>query len=108
MVNKCVTPLLLHAASSILPPNPYSFRESLIRDIVELDMSDSNYEVALWLLRERFGRKEHIIEDHMTRLLKGKALSDSRNISQLHNLVDEAEIGGRRVTSLGATVSTDG
>ncbi|XP_037502495.1 uncharacterized protein LOC119376894 [Rhipicephalus sanguineus] len=37
--------------------------------VAGLDLSEGNYEVALSLLKERFGRKEVIIEDHMSRLL---------------------------------------
>ncbi|KAL3248976.1 hypothetical protein MRX96_056234 [Rhipicephalus microplus] len=59
--------------------------------VAGLDLSDGNYEVALSLLKERFGRKEAIIEDHMSRLLNIKSVRDSRNLSQLRSLVDEVE-----------------
>ncbi|KAL3194808.1 hypothetical protein MRX96_054049 [Rhipicephalus microplus] len=57
---------------------------------------------------ERFGRKEAIIEDHMSRLLNIKSVRDSRNLSQLRSLVDEVERGVRSLTSLGVGVSTYG
>nr|XP_037286367.1 uncharacterized protein LOC119179403 [Rhipicephalus microplus] len=76
--------------------------------VAGLDLSDGNYEVALSLLKERFGRKEAIIEDHMSRLLNIKSVRDSRNLSQLRSLVDEVERGVRSLTSLGVGVSTYG
>ncbi|XP_072140680.1 uncharacterized protein [Dermacentor andersoni] len=66
-----------------------------------LDFSEGNYDVALSLLKERFGRKEVIIEDHMSRLLNIKPVRDSRNLGQLRSLVDEVETGVRSLTSLG-------
>ncbi|KAH7952658.1 hypothetical protein HPB51_028182 [Rhipicephalus microplus] len=57
------------------------------------NLSEGNYKVALSLLNERIGRKEVIIEDHMSRLLDIRLVCDSQNLSELLGLVDEVEMG---------------
>ncbi|XP_040078960.1 uncharacterized protein LOC120850512 [Ixodes scapularis] len=47
-----------------------------------------NYEVAIDLLKERFGKQELIIESHLSRLLEIKPVHDSRNVTALRALYD--------------------
>lgn len=75
-------------------------------EVAGLDLAEGNYDVKL--LKERSGRKEVVIEDHMSRLLNIKPVRDSRNLSQLCSLVNEVETGARSLTSLGVSVGTHG
>lgn len=76
--------------------------------IAGLDLSEANYDVALTILQERFGRKEMIIEEHMSRLLHVKPVQDVRNLDKLRGLVDEVQTEVRSLAALGVSASTYG
>ncbi|XP_055948609.1 uncharacterized protein LOC129981696 [Argiope bruennichi] len=66
-------------------------------------LSDENYDQALKLLKQRFGREELVINAHMSKLLNLVPVTDSNNIYGLRKLYDTVEINLRSLESLKVT-----
>ncbi|XP_040064146.1 uncharacterized protein LOC120838345 [Ixodes scapularis] len=73
-----------------------------------LQLTGENYTVALDLLKTRFGKKELIVEEHMSRLLAVRTVSNSHNVEKLRLLYDEVETGVRSLEALGVSSNTYG
>lgn len=56
-----------------------------------LKIAAEKYPVALDILKTRFGKKELIIDEHMSRLLAVKTVGNSYNMEKLRLLYDEVE-----------------
>ncbi|KAL1468557.1 hypothetical protein MTO96_025326 [Rhipicephalus appendiculatus] len=69
--------------------------------IVGLSLTDSNYEIAVDLLTERFGRKEIAVNDHMSRLLHLKPVASADDVISLRLLYDEIFKKVRGLEALG-------
>lgn len=54
-----------------------------------LQMTEDNYSITVDVLKQRFGRKDLIIDDHMSRLLRMRPVHDSSNVERLRALFDE-------------------
>ena len=72
------------------------------KEIQGLTLSDTNYESAVDLLRERFGRSQAIIIAHMEELLKVPGCISDRSHS-LHSVYDKIIIHVRGLESLEVT-----
>ena len=83
---------------SLIEGAPYSM-------IPGLALTDSNYEVAVKLLKERFGNCQLIINSHMDALLNVSGVTLSSNIKNVRTLYDTAEQHCRGLDALG--VSSD-
>ncbi|GFW96479.1 uncharacterized protein TNCV_4358011 [Trichonephila clavipes] len=64
---------------------PPTFSESLLGGVAGnvvngFDLSDDNYDNALILLKERFGREEMVVNAHMSKLLSLYPVKDSNNL----------------------------
>ncbi|GFU72017.1 reverse transcriptase domain-containing protein [Trichonephila clavipes] len=66
-------------------------------------LSDDNYDNALILLKERFGRKEIVVSAHMPKLLNLYPVKDSNNVTGLRKLYDNCKIQIRSLESLNVT-----
>ncbi|GBN44277.1 hypothetical protein AVEN_211376-1 [Araneus ventricosus] len=66
-------------------------------------LSDENYDQALNLLKQRFGREELVINAHMAKLLNLLPVNDSNNIYGLRKLYDTVEVQIRSLESLKVT-----
>ncbi|XP_056094778.1 uncharacterized protein LOC130073406 [Rhinichthys klamathensis goyatoka] len=69
--------------------------------IAGLMLTDSNYDHAIDLLQNRFGRKDLLINTHMTKLLNLCPVKKSHDVSALRQLYDECEVQIRSLESLG-------
>ncbi|KAG1927518.1 hypothetical protein F2P79_024188 [Pimephales promelas] len=69
--------------------------------IAGLMLTDSNYDHAIDLLQNRFGRKDLLINAHMTKLLNLCPVKKSYDVSALRQLYDECEVQIRSLESLG-------
>ncbi|KAH9379519.1 hypothetical protein HPB48_020446 [Haemaphysalis longicornis] len=66
-----------------------------------LSSTESNYQIAIDLLEERFGRKDLASNDHMTRLLQLHAVDSAQNVGALRHLYDEVVNNVRSLEALG-------
>ncbi|GFY72540.1 reverse transcriptase domain-containing protein [Trichonephila inaurata madagascariensis] len=66
-------------------------------------LSEENYEKALKLLKQRFGREELVINAHMSKLLNLYPIQDSNNVVGLRKLYDTCEVQIRSLDSLNVT-----
>ena len=64
-------------------------------------LTNSNYEKALRLLKERFGNEKFIVSTHMNNLLKIKPVTRDRDVKGLRTLYDNIESQARSLESLG-------
>ncbi|XP_077553215.1 uncharacterized protein LOC144167985 [Haemaphysalis longicornis] len=69
--------------------------------ICGLSLTESNYQIAIDLLEERFERKDFAINDHMTRLLQLQAVDLAQNVGALRRLYDEVVKNVRSLEALG-------
>ncbi|XP_064489069.1 uncharacterized protein LOC135400935 [Ornithodoros turicata] len=76
--------------------------------IKELSLSEENYSIAIDLLKDRFGKKSLIIDEHMTRLLNLPKVSDSSEVTKLRELYDEVRTGIRCLEALSVAHSSYG
>ncbi|GFY46040.1 uncharacterized protein TNIN_17911, partial [Trichonephila inaurata madagascariensis] len=66
-------------------------------------LSEENYEKALKLLKQRFGREELVINAHMSKLLNLYPIQDSNNVVGLRKLYDTCEVQIISLDSLNVT-----
>ncbi|GFY41998.1 DUF1758 domain-containing protein [Trichonephila inaurata madagascariensis] len=71
----------------------YSYLKSLLGGVAgnvvnSFALSDENYDNALILLKERFGREEILVHAHMSKLLNIYPVKDSNNVIGLRKLCD--------------------
>ncbi|GFT02251.1 reverse transcriptase domain-containing protein [Trichonephila clavipes] len=71
-------------------------------------LSDDNYDNALILLKERFGREEIVVSAHMSKLLNLYPVKDSNNVTGLRKLYNICKIQIRSLESLNITSGTYG
>ena len=75
--------------------------------VAGLPLTDSNYEFATQLLQKRFGRKDLVVNAHMTKLLNLNPVKNVSDIKPLRYLYDNCEIQIRSLASMGV-VSDNG
>lgn len=71
-------------------------------------LTDSNYDNAIDMLKNRFGRKDIVVSAHMSNLLTLTPVKRSSDIAALRFLYDECEIQIRSLESLGVHSDTYG
>ena len=72
------------------------------RAIQGLPLTEGNYEVAVKILQERFGKKQQIISAHMEELLKLQACPKDK-ASQIRYVYDKINVHVRGLEALGVT-----
>lgn len=60
--------------------------------IAGLTLTDSNYDVAVDILESRFGRKDLIVNAHMSKLLNLTPVKKSSDVSALRQLYEDCQI----------------
>ena len=78
-----------------------------LRAIQGLTLSESNYQAAIDILNQRFGKTQHIIYTHMDELLKIPACTTDKT-SQLRFIYDKISINVRGLEALGVNSSQYG
>ena len=76
--------------------------------IAGLELSDSNYEVAIDILKGRFGQRQVILNSHIDALMKINALHKITDVSEVRRFYDTVEIHCRGLQSLGVDPKTYG
>ncbi|RWS05185.1 hypothetical protein B4U79_08647, partial [Dinothrombium tinctorium] len=78
------------------------------RALFGLEICDENYESAVELLKNRFGREDVVINAHMNKLLAIDPVKRSSEVKLLRRLYDECEVQIRSLETLGVTADTYG
>ncbi|XP_064476598.1 uncharacterized protein LOC135390698 [Ornithodoros turicata] len=73
-----------------------------------IQITNDNYAVAVELLRERFGRSELIIDEHMACLLQIRPVQDAKNVERLRSMLDAVQTGVRSLEALGVNSDSYG
>lgn len=71
-------------------------------------LTAENYDSALGLLKDRFGRTDLIISAHMKKLLDMQSVKDARDVKSLRKFYDTCEIHIRSLSSLNVTAGSYG
>ena len=71
-----------------------------LRAIEGLTLSESNYQAAIDILKQQFGKTQHIISTHMDELLKILACTTDKTFP-LRFIYDKLSINVRGLESLG-------
>ena len=69
--------------------------------IAGLQATDANYQHAIDILKERFGKKSLVISSHMEALMKVTSLSDDDNTKKIRRVYDKIECHIRSLQALG-------
>lgn len=69
--------------------------------IAGLELTNENYELAVKILKERFGQRQDILNAHMDALLYINAVHRNADISELRKFYDTVETHSRGLQSLG-------
>lgn len=92
----------------------FAYLKTYLADVVANAVSglsllmDTNYNTAIELLQNRFGRNDIVISAHMSKLLNLTPVKRSSDIKALRSLYDECEIQIRSLESLGVPCDTYG
>lgn len=78
------------------------------RTVAGLTMSDSNYDAAIEMLQNCFGRRDIVVSAHMSKLLNLTTVRKSSDVAALRNLYDECEIQIHSLEPLGVHSYTYG
>ena len=95
----------VHDNASIPVIDKFNYLSSLLegpahRTIQGLTLTERNYDSAVQLLRDRFGKPQHIISAHMEELLKLPACTTEKSTS-LRFVYDKINVNIRGLSSLG-------
>ena len=73
-----------------------------------LSLCNDNYQIALGLLKERYGDKQILISSHMNKLLELNVIVESNNTKDLRSLYDHVNAQVRSLQSIGLNASDYG
>eukprot|EP00795_Rhopilema_esculentum_P000002 gene2-biopygen6692 len=74
--------------------------------VTGMPMKDENYDIAVNLLKKRFGKQELIQQAHISHLLGLHPVYNDKAVSRLRNLHDEIETHYRGLEALGVNTSS--
>ena len=95
----------MHENPDILVIDKFNYLNSLLegpasRTIQGLKLSESNYNSAVTLLKERFGKPQHIISAHMEELIKIQPCTGDKP-STLRFVYDKINVNIRGLAAMG-------
>ena len=95
-----------HKNETLSKTGKFSYLKSYLsgaaaKTVAGLMLTDSNYDHALEILNNRYGRKDVIVNAHMTKLLNLKPVKRASDVVALRQLYDECEVQIRSLESLG-------
>jgi hypothetical protein len=97
----------IHSNPTISKVNKFNYLQSLLegqaaRAIKGLTLTNANYDAAIIILRERFGKTQQTIAAHMDEILKIQVCMNGRT-SQLRYVYDKICVHVRGLASLGVS-----
>ena len=104
--------LAVHENTSIAVVDKFNYLNSLLdgpaaRAIQGLTLNEGNYESAIGLLKDRFGRPQQIISAHMEELIKISPCVGDKP-SSLRYVYDKINVNIRGLSAMGITVTQHG
>ena len=95
----------IHSNDSMSKVNKFNYLFSLLegnaaRSVKGLTLTSANYDAAIEILQERFGKTQQIIAAHMDQILQIPTCSDGRT-GQLRFVFDKISVHVRGLASLG-------
>ena len=95
----------IHSDSSIGKSLKFTYLRGLLKGTAQaavngLTLTDSNYDEAVTILRDRFGNKQLLISANMDRLLSIKPISDVNDVGQISGMFNDIETCVRNLRSL--------
>jgi hypothetical protein len=102
----------IHSNASMSKVNKFNYLFSLLegnaaRSIKGLTLTSANYDAAIEILHERFGKSQQIIAAHMDQILQISACLDGRT-TQLRSVYDKISVHVRGLASLGVAADQYG
>ncbi|GFY45804.1 integrase catalytic domain-containing protein [Trichonephila inaurata madagascariensis] len=103
--------IAIHKNDTLSKIEKFTYLKSYLRGAASTAISgfaltNENYDSAIQLLQDRFGRKELAINAHMTKLLQLETVKSVNNVPALRKLYDNIEIQVRSLQSLGIRTET--
>jgi hypothetical protein len=98
---------MIHKNDVITKVDKFSFFSSLLegtaqRAIQGLNLTNANYDAAVEILQDRFGRPQHVIAAHMDEILKVQACTGEK-LSSLRYVYGKISVHVRGLASLGVS-----
>ena len=96
----------VHNNPALSKVDKFNYLNSLLegaakRSIQGLTLSDANYDSAVEILEQRFGKPQQIISAHMEELLKLPSCSGTERLTSLRFVYDKVSVHVRGLSSLG-------
>lgn len=96
----------VHQNPNLTKTNKFSYLRSYLTGIAAnvvagLPLTEASYDNAIQLLQNRFGRKDLVINAHMTKLLNLNPVKNASDKKALRYLYDNCEIQIRSLASMG-------
>lgn len=103
----------VHRNPSLTKTDKFSYLRSYLTGAVAnvvagFPLTEANYDNAIQLLKKRFGRKDLVINAHMTKLLNLNPVKNASDVKALRYLYDNCEIQIRSLASMGVVSDTYG
>ncbi|GFY39991.1 integrase catalytic domain-containing protein [Trichonephila inaurata madagascariensis] len=103
--------IAIHKNDTLSKIEKFTYLKSYLRGAASTAISgfaltNENYDSAIQLLQDRFGRKELAINAHMTKFLQLETVKSVNNVPALRKLYDNIEIQVRSLQSLGIRTET--
>lgn len=99
----------IHQNPDLSKTEKFTYLKSyLIAAIAGLKVTDTNYDTAVDMLKQRFGRKDIIVSAHRSKLLNLSQVKRSSDIVALRQLFDEVEVQIRSLEALGVVSDSYG
>ena len=104
---------LIHKNSEMSPIDKFNYLSTLLEDeesrvIQGLPLTNANYNVAIEILKDRFGKPQTIVTAHMDDLLKLPSLGSNCRVKDLRAVLDQLTIHVRGLETLGISAQQYG
>lgn len=95
----------IHENSNLNSIDKFTYLKSLLKSSAQhaikgLSLSEKNYEIAVKILVDRYGKKEILIRSHINNLLNLSPVRNASNLKDLRDLYDTCEIQIRSLEAL--------
>ena len=98
----------MHGNSDIWTTNKFNYLNSLLegnaaRTVHGLTLTSSNYDAAVEMLQERYGKPQIIISEHMDEILKIQPCVEGGRLGPLRYVYDKISVNVRGLASMGVS-----
>ena len=98
----------MHENSDIWTTNKFNYLNSLLegnaeRTVHGLTLTSSNYDAAVEMLQERYGKPQIIISEHIDEILKIQPCVEGGRLGPLRYVYDKISVNVRGLASMGVS-----